>query len=162
MAAGLLRRGPGLRGVLRQRRPPAVGCGRGARHGGHALCGLRLSGAERAGDSGARSLRARLPAPGLADGARMKARNHAGDETRPGHQIVRRVVSMLVLDDFLDMDTMAMMTMTNSTAPTIMATMGSIPRNLVRSVSTITFSDRLTSVRESDCFISDGAAGWDD
>ncbi len=95
----------------------------------------------------------------------MKARNHAGDETRPGHQIVRRVVSTLVLDDFLDMDTMAMMTMTNSTAPTIMATMGSSPRNLVRSVSTITFSDRLsllTSVRESDCFISDGAAGWDD
>jgi hypothetical protein len=96
----------------------------------------------------------------------MRARNHAGDETRPGHQIeVRRVVSTPVLDDFLDMDTMAMMTMMNSTAPTIMATMGSTPRNLVRSVSTITFSDRLsllTSVRESDCFISDGAAGWDD
>jgi hypothetical protein len=96
----------------------------------------------------------------------MRARNHAGDETRPGPQIeVRRVVSTLVLDDFLDMDTMAMMTMMNSTAPTIMATMGSSPRNLVRSVSTITFSDRLsllTSVRESDCFISDGAAGWDD
>jgi len=81
---------------------------------------------------------------------------------------IRRIKALgvtLVLDDFLDMDTMAMMTMTNSTAPTTMATMGSSPRNLVRSVSTITFSDRLsllTSVRESDCFISDGAAGWDD
>jgi hypothetical protein len=99
--------------------------------------------------------------------ATASERNRAIDETRPRHQIeVRRVVSTLVLDDLLDMDTMAMITMIKSTAPTIIATMGSMPSSLVRSVST-TLSDRfsvLTSVRESvwDCFISDGAAGCDD
>jgi hypothetical protein len=99
--------------------------------------------------------------------AAASERNRAIDETRPGRYTeVRRVVSTLVLDDLLDIDTIAMITMMKSTAPTIIATIGSMPSSLVRSVSTI-LSVRfsvLTSVRESlwDCFISDGAAGWDD
>src|SRR5712692_3500010 len=61
-------------------------------------------------------------------------RARAPDETRRPY-IVRRVSTVVEL--FRLMATMAMMMMTKSTAPTIMASVGSIPRNLLRSVSTM-------------------------
>ncbi len=57
--------------------------------------------------------------------AAESVRNRAIDETRPGHHIEERWISVLVLDVCLAMATMPMVTTMNSTAPTLIAIIGS-------------------------------------
>ena len=60
----------------------------------------------------------------------------APDEARPAIQIVGRRVTTVVVELFRDMATTARTITMKSTAPTIMAKVGSMPRNLVCSVTT--------------------------